>query len=279
MKLLLVPPRQGALWVRQGFRVFIKQPMAFAGLFATFLFAVFALTLLPVIGPLLLLALLPLGSLGFMVATKGSLDGSFPLPRAFIAPLRTGRPQVVALIKLGVIYAAATWAILALSDWIDGGALDALMEAQASGASSPDVVAAKLADSHLEAGVLLRFGLLGLLSVPFWHAPALVHWGRLGAAKSLFFSTVACWRNKGAFLVYSLAWLGVFILFALVANLVLGLIGRAQLVPFVAMPASLIFSTVFYASLWFTFSDCFAPREPTPDDGPPSSTEPRKELP
>ncbi len=280
MKLLLVPPRQGALWVRQGFRVFIKQPMAFAGLFATFLFAVFALTLLPVIGPLLLLALLPLGSLGFMVATQGSLDGRFPLPRAFIAPLRTGRPQVVALIKLGVIYAASTWAILAVSDWIDGGALDALMEAQARGGSSPDVVAAKLSDSRLEAGVLLRFGLLALLSVPFWHAPALVHWGRLGTAKALFFSTVAVWRNKGAFIVYSLAWLGVFILFALVANLVLGLIGRAQLVPFVAMPASLIFSTVFYASLWFTFSDCFAAREPTDDaGGPPISTEPQKELP
>ena len=284
MKLQLVPPRQGALWVRQGFRVFLRQPLAFAGLFATFLFAVFALTLLPVVGPLLLLALLPLGSLGFMVATQGSLDGRFPLPRAFLAPLRTGRPQLLSLVKLGLIYAASTWAILALSDWIDGGALDALMEAQASGKRSPEAVAAKLSDSRLEAGVLMRFGLLGLLSVPFWHAPALVHWGRLGAAKSLFFSTVAIWRNKGAFTVYSLAWLGVFILFALAANLLLGLIGRAQLVPFIAMPASLIFSTVFYASLWFTFSDCFAPREPAEpaepaDTDSSSSTETPKELP
>jgi hypothetical protein len=262
MRLQLVPARQGAQWVRQGFAVFLKQPMGFAGLFATFLFAVFALTLLPVVGPLLLLALLPLGSLGFMVATQSALDGRFPLPRAFIAPLRTGRAQLTALVKLGLIYAAATWAILALSDWIDGGALDALMEAQASSNSSADVVAAKLADPRLETGVLLRFGLLGLLSVPFWHAPALVHWGRQTAAKSLFFSTVACWRNKGAFIVYSLTWLGVFLLFALLANLVLGLIGRAQLVPFVAMPASLIFSTVFYASLYFTFADCFAPPPP-----------------
>ena len=177
MKLQLVPPRQGALWVRQGFTVFVKQPMGFAGLFATFLFVVFALTLLPVVGPLLLLALLPLGSLGFMVATRSALEGRFPLPRAFIAPLRAGRAQLLAIVKLGLIYAAATWCILALSDWIDGGALDALMEAQASGTSSPDVMAAKLADPRLEAGVLLRFGLLGLLSVPFWHAPALVHWG------------------------------------------------------------------------------------------------------
>ena len=78
-----------------------------------------------------------------------------------------------------------------------------------------------------EAGLLLRFGLLGLLSVPFWHAPALVHWDAQGAAKSLFFSTIAVWRNKGAFIVYSLAWLGVFMLLRLVANLLLGAARRA----------------------------------------------------
>ncbi|HEX7435699.1 MAG TPA: hypothetical protein VF308_03250, partial [Caldimonas sp.] len=151
MKLQLVPARQGALWVRQGFAVFFRQPMGFAGLFAAFLFFVFALTLLPVVGPVLLLALLPLGSLGFMVATRHALEGRFPLPRAFIEPLRTGRPRLLSIVKLGLLYAAATWAILWLSDLIDGGALDALMEAQASGQVPPDVIAAKLADPRLEA--------------------------------------------------------------------------------------------------------------------------------
>ena len=271
MKLQLVRARQGALWVRQGFAVFIKQPLAFAGLFAAFLFGVFALTLLPVVGPMLLLALLPLGSLGFMIATRNALEGRFPLPRAFIAPLRAGRAQLLAIVQLGLIYAAATWGILTLSDWIDGGALDALMEAQTAAASSPEAVAERLADPRLELGVLLRFGLLGLLAVPFWHAPALVHWGGQGAGKALFFSTIACWRNKGAFVVYSLTWLGVFLLFALVANLIFAVFGRAQLVPFIAMPASLIFSTVFYASLYFTFIDCFAPA-PAEADGSDAGT-------
>ncbi len=259
MKLQLVPARQGALWVRQGFKIFLRQPMGFAALFAAFLGCIFVLTLLPVVGPLLLLALLPLGSLGFMIATRRVLDGRFPLPRAFIEPLRSGRPRLLAMLKLGLIYAAATWTILWFSDIIDGGALDALVEAQATSKSSPDVIAAKLADSRLEAGVLLRFALLGLLSVPFWHAPALVHWAGLGAGKALFFSSVACWRNKGAFIVYSLTWLGVLVLFAMVANLMFALFGRAQLVPFIALPASLLLSTVFYASLYFTFSACFTP--------------------
>ena len=267
MKLLLVSPRRGALWVRRGFQTFIRQPLGYAGLFATFLFGVFAFTLLPVVGPMLLLALLPVGSLGFMIATRSVLEGRFPLPRAFIAPLRAGRPRLIAMIQLGLLYAASTWLILAFSDWVDGGALDALMEAQAAGASKPDVIAVRLADPRLEAGVLLRFGLLGLLSVPFWHAPALVHWGAQSAGKALFFSTVACWRNKGAFAVYSLTWLGVFVLFALLANLAFAVFGRGQLVPLVALPASLIFSTVFYASLWFTFADCFD-AGPAPEAGP-----------
>ena len=73
-------------------------------------------------------------------------------------------------------------------------------------------------------------------------------------------------NNKGAFIVYSATWLAVLLLFALMANLLFGLIGRTQLVPFIAMPASMIFSTVFYASLYFTFAACFTAE---PDDAVP----------
>jgi hypothetical protein len=273
MKLQLVPARQGALWVRQGFAIFLRQPMGFAGLFASFLFGVFALMLVPFAGPALLLALLPLGSLGFMVATRRVLAGRFPLPHAFIEPLRAGRPRLMALVRLGIVYAAATWAILWLSDLFDGGALDALVEAQAN-SSSAETIASRLADPRLRFGVLLRFGLLGLLSIPFWHAPALVHWGGFPAAKSLFFSTMAVWRNKGAFVVYSLAWFGVLATFALLANLLFAVLGRPDLVPLVAMPASLVFSTVFYASLWFTFADCFRPDDSDAADRPTTLTTP-----
>ena len=47
------------------------------------------------------------------------------------------------------------------------------------------------------------------LSMLFWHAPALVYWQQIEPLKSLFFSFMACWQNKGAMLVYLLAWMGV----------------------------------------------------------------------
>lgn len=279
MRLLTVPARQGAQWLRAGAKVFTRQPLAFSGLFAAFLFAVFVLMLLPAVGALLALALLPLGTLGFMIATHTALQDRFPLPRVFIEPLRAGRARAVAMIELGAIYALASLAIIAISGWIDGGALEALMETLSDGQSTPEDVARRLADPRLETGMLLRLALTTALAVPFWHAPALVHWGGQGVAQSLFSSTVACWRNKGAFTVFALAWAGVLLGFALLANLVAALLGQPGLIALLAMPASLILSTMFYASLYFSFADCFELPGAPPAASPPTALAPPTDTP
>ena len=261
-KLTTVPARQGSVWARQGFRVFFKRPMVFAALFALFMFAVFVLALLPVVGPLLLLGLLPMVTLAFMLATKATLAGELPTPAALFRTLRMDGPRRIAMLKLGAIYALTTFAILALADLVDGGAFDALMDALPNVQTKPELVNAKLADPRLGQGLLLRSGLTALLSMPFWHAPALVYWGGQGCAQSLFSSTLACWRNKGAFTVYALTWTAVIMGFAVLANLLFLMIGQLRLIGVVAMPASLLFSTVFYASLYYTFADCFMQDDP-----------------
>jgi hypothetical protein len=261
MKLRTVPARQGALWVRQGFQVFFKQPMAFAALFAAFMFAVFVFALLPVVGTVLMLALLPLVSLGFMIASRMAMGGQFATPRVFIEPLRAPKPQVIAMVQLGLVYASATFVIMFLSDQVDGGAFDALMDAMPGAQSAPQVVAAKLVEPGLWFGLLLRLGLAGALSVPFWHAPALVYWDGHGCAKALFSSTIACWRNRGAFAVYSLGWFALIMAVGAGGSLIFGLLGQAQLFALAAVPMSLLLTTVFYASLYFTFADCFTTDE------------------
>jgi hypothetical protein len=262
MKLRLVPARQGALWVRRGFGVFFKRPLAFAALFSGFLFFGLLALLVPLVGPLLLLTSLPLVSLGFMVATQRALQDQFPGPGVFVAPLRVDRPHSLALLRMGLAYAVASVAIIWLSDVADGGKFDALQQSMAGGKEDAAAIAALLADPQLQLGLLLRFGLATLLSLPFWHAPALVHWGGQGVRKALFFSAVACWRNIGAFSVYGLAWGGALLSFGAVANLLAALLQQAQLIALAAVPAGLLFSTVFYASLYFTFTDCFAPDAP-----------------
>lgn len=278
MKLLTVPPGRGATWVKRGFRSFGRQPLGFSGLFAAFLFGIFVLTLVPAIGPLLLLAVLPLGSLGFMIATRNTLNGRFPLPSAFLEPLRAGRERALAMLKLGLIYASISLLIIWISDRVDGGALEKLMEVLGSGRSDARQVAEAVGDPRLQFGLIVRFGLAALLAVPFWHAPALVHWDKQGIAQSLFSSTVACWRNKGAFITFALVWAGIVLGFALAANLLGHALGIPQFVALLAMPASLLFSTAFYTSLYYTFADCF-------DDGsglstaPPTTTTPETPTP
>jgi hypothetical protein len=262
MRLQTVPASRGALWVRLGFRAFFQRPMAFAALFAAFMFAVFVSRLLPFIGSLVLLALLPLVTIGFMIATRVTVEGGFPTPRVFIDPLRGPRPRVVAMWQLGVIYAIATFFLMWLIDVIDGGAFDALMDSLPAAQSSPDAVAEKIVAPGLLFGMLLRFGLAGLLSIPFWHAPALVYWGGHGCAQSLFSSTIACWRNRGAFFVYSLTWFALIMSFVMVSSLVFAVLGQPQMFAVAAVPISLFFTTVFYVSLYFTFSDSFVASNP-----------------
>jgi hypothetical protein len=266
MKLQLVPARQGALWVRRGFGVFFTRPLAFAALFTGFLFFGLLAMLVPLVGPLLLLASLPLVSLGFMLATQRALQGQLPGPGVFVAPLRVDRPRSLALLRMGLAYAAASVAIIWLSDFADGGKFDALQQAMTGGKEDAAAIAALLADPQMQFGLLLRFGLASLLSLPFWHAPALVHWGGQSVGKALFFSTMACWRNIGAFTVYGLAWAGVILLFGALANVLAALLQQPQLIALAAVPAGLLFSTVFYVSLYFTFSDCFAPETAAPPD-------------
>jgi len=264
MRLKTVPARQGAVWVRQGFRAFFQRPMAFAALFAAFMFVVFVLALLPYIGSLLLLALLPLVSLAFMLATRVAIGGGLPTPQVFIAPLRAEAPRVRSMLWLGLTYAVATFVVIWLSESVDGGAFEALMNALPAAQTAPDTVAEKLAAPGLAWGLILRFGLAGLLSVPFWHAPALVFWDGQRCPQALFSSTLACWRNRGAFVVYSLTWFALIVTFGLVGSMLFAAIGSPQLFAVAGVPISLLITTVFYTSLYFTFADCFSADEPTP---------------
>jgi hypothetical protein len=260
VKLQLVPSRRGLVWVRKAFQIFARQPLGFAALFAASLFVFLLLGLIPFVGTILLLVLPPVGSLLFMIASKLATEGKAPIPAAIAELAGAGRPRLVALLKLGIAYAAATFFVFWLAGVLDGGALEAFLESLSDAKTTSESAAAHVGDPRLQLGLLLRLAFATALSIPFWHAPALVYWGDLGWAKSLFFSSVALWRNKGAFALYGLGWLALWLVLLAVVSLGVGLFG-AQRFTLVATPLTLIFSTVFYASLWFTFADCFAPAD------------------
>ena len=95
------------------------------------------------------------------------------------------------------------------------------------------------------------------LSLMFWHAPALVHWHQVAAAKSVFFSLVACLRNFWAFTVFGLLWLLILLFAILVISLFAALIGKPQVAGVTLLPVSMMIAAMFFTSTYFTFRDCF----------------------
>lgn len=259
MTLLLksVPASRGPRWIADALRLFARRPLAFTMMFAAFMFAALLSSLLPYVGGVLQMMALPLLSLGFMVASQSALLNGPVHPSQFIEPLQPDPVRRRALLTLCVIYGVSAVAILLLCDTLSDNAMGRLMTLSAKGESAQPEIDAVLAEPGLAMVTLLLVTLGTLLSVPFWHAPALVHWGGQSVGQALFSSTLAVWRSKGAFFTYALAWTGLVFGFAVLASLVFGLLGLRQLASLAAVPAGLLFSTVFYVSLLFTFNDSF----------------------
>jgi len=250
-------PSEGVQWTRDAFRLFLRRPLPFTAMFVAFLLVALVATIVPVVGGVVMLMSLPLLSLGFMLGSRAARNDLPVHPGLFIEPLRGERARRNALLSLCAAYALCTVLIMTLSEWVDGGAFDRLQVLMAKGDEARAEMEAVLADPRLMWGLVTRFGLAACLSVPFWHAPALVFWQRQGVGQALFSSTLAVWRCKGAFLMYSLAWVGVIAIFGALVGLLFSLFDARQLAGVIAMPAGLMFSTVFYVSLLATYEGCF----------------------
>ncbi len=257
LRLQSVPARQGIAWVREGFRVFLRHPMAFSLLYSGFLLAALIANFIPLIGSIAMLMGVPVLGLAFMRATQASLQGGVVPWPALAEPLGARSPRRKPLLILCAIYAATMIALMAVMLFVAGDALRHWQELFLSGKATPEQIEAAQANPRLRNGLWLFFVGSALVAVPFWHAPALVQWCNQGVAQALFSSTLACWRNKGAFFTYGLAWLAVSMVFGIVLDLVFTLLGMPQMVFVAAMPATLMFITAFYTSLYFTFVDSF----------------------
>lgn len=262
MKLILksVQARQGLGWVVQGLKIFGRQPLGLTGLFGTFLFFALVSMLLPLIGGVLVLSAVPLLGLVMMMGTAAAVRGQVVSPALYLAPFKTDLTRRKRLFTLCAAYGVSSLLILVLADQIDSGRLNELQELMASGGNdeaSRAELRALMEDPALLGGLYTRLGLTVLLSIPFWHAPALVWWGQQGVAQALFSSTLAIWRSKGAFVTYAAAWLALLAASGMTLGLLLQALGLANLLGALALPLGMTLSVVFYASLYFMFVQSF----------------------
>jgi len=262
MKLNIVPPRTGLVWVRQGIRTFWKQPLAMSGLFFLFMAWVSVASMIPLVGNVLALVLLPAMTMGLMAATAVAEQGQFPMPGILLVAFRSGQAGVKDMLVLGGLYAFGFIAVMGISTAVDGGLFAGVYLMGAP--ITPD----KVNNPAFQNAMWLAMALYIPLSMMFWHAPALLHWHGVPPVKSLFFSLVACWRNLGAFSVYTLAWMGVFLSAGMVMLFAISLIGEQSLAETVITPVALLMAAMFFTSVYFSVRDCFGEMVPAPAPPP-----------
>ncbi len=239
-----LPAARGFSWLIEGFALFRRNPPLLSLLTLGYLLIVLSLGQIQPVGPFLLPLLLP--AMTALVA-GGCRAVDLGLPRQ---TLTSGLAQQRGpLLRLGILHLAATLAVLAIDLMLEGGSWAGLD----LGMSQETVNLAHMLRLMLIASPLL---------LAFWFAPLLTAWDRVPAAKALFFSFVAAWRNWRAFLAYGLAvtLIGVFLpgLVLLLAGLLSATLGDILSMA-LRLLLILVFAPVLMVSIYLSYRDVFVP--------------------
>ncbi len=249
MQAATLPFSSGWSWIQDGFKLFRLQPMAmfFWSLMTGFLITVSYL--IPLFGQMALIASTPLLTFITLSACRNIGAGRPMLLSMWLEPLSDINTRK-RLFALGLAYLAFCLAggFLATLPFMDS--LLSAIDAEGS-IDEPALLAAMR-------GPFVTFGVLYILiSALFWHAPALIGWHRIKMSQALFFSMVACWRNKWPFLVYGVSWAAIFFSVQMAGSF-LSLLGISPgMVQIILTPVNIVVAAVLYCSFYPAYVSVF----------------------
>ncbi|NLC37513.1 MAG: hypothetical protein GX772_13960 [Alcaligenaceae bacterium] len=253
MQAAILPIHAGWFWIQQGYRICRQQPLAMffwsmtLGLLITFSY------LIPLFGQMALIIATP--SLTFMTlsACRRIEAGEAMQFGMWTQPLRD--PSVrKRLIVLGITYLGCSIAAGVVATLPYLGSLTAAIEGQAQ--------VDELALLQAMRAPLLTFGLFYILiSMLFWHAPALIGWHGVPMKRALFYSMVACWRNKWAFMLYGISWGAIFLGVQFASSFLIALGLSAPVMQLLLTPLNIAIAAVLYASFYPAYISVFRPEE------------------
>lgn len=249
MQAAILPINAGWFWIQQGYRICRAQPLAMFFWSMTLSVLISFSYLIPLFGQMALIIATP--SLTFMTLSAcHRIDSGQTMQLGMWTQPLKDRATRKRLMVLGLAYLACciVGALLATLPFLDS--LTAAIDVQ----NEIDEAALMRAMR----GPLLTFGIFYLLiSMLFWHAPALIGWHSVPLGQSLFYSMVACWRNKWAFLLYGLSWAGIFFAVQIIGSLLAMLGLSVALVQFLMMPVNVAVAAVLYASFYPAYVSVF----------------------
>lgn len=315
MQALKLKPSYGWTWIGSGWRLFRRQPLAFLALLFFYWLLLLSASavigwfarglglLLPFApadviaasGSVLVAMFTPALTVGFLQACRATEAGQPVHPLLLFAPLRSGKKTLRSLLMLGAIQTLALVCIVFLTSGLDTSspagpaASTSPSQSKASDTAAPraaDPKAAPAASAPLSQaeqaairGEAVARAIQGLAYLPvallMWYAPMLATWHRLPAGKALFFSIVAVWRNLGAFFVYGVGWLAIWMSGSFAIVMISSLVGIANLGAVLALPLVVLILTWMYCSVYPSYATVFVDESAAPDPATPRAGQPR----
>jgi hypothetical protein len=212
----------GWAWLKQGAGMFRKQP---AGL-TTLLFADILISVLvgviPFIGPMVAIVLVPCFSLAFMQACLLIDQNQRVTPDILLTGFR--QPAVKTLLKVGLVYLAVFFVLaMVLRFAVDP---DILKQAE-SGANPADIQRVNGGDML---GLLAVFLLQAIAVLTLSFTAPLTYWQKMETGKAVFYSFFAVLRAGRAFCVLLISWFAILFGLCIVIAMLLGQSGAARIV-------------------------------------------------
>ncbi|MER1968088.1 BPSS1780 family membrane protein [Castellaniella sp. GW247-6E4] len=252
MQAAILPVSAGWSWIAQGYDLFRRQPLAMFFWSVLTSFIIMLASAIPLLGQLALIAFTPLLTFLTLCACRNIDRGVRMLPGMWLQPLQA--PGVSGrLTRLGLAYLAGSLAAALIATLPFVSTLAGAIDDQ--GQINYAAMAAAMR------GPLVVFGVLYLLlSALFWHAPALIGWHRVPLARALFYSMVACWRNKWGFLLYAASWVGLFYGLQAIVDMLVAAGVSTGLLQWILVPANILVAAVLYCSFYPAYVMIFESR-------------------
>jgi len=251
MQAAKLPASAGWHWASKGLAIFLYKPAP-----------IFAWAMTVMLGLMLAVSLPPIGPLAFIVLFPAISFLSFMVCRTAIGSQTVTSQTWLKILQRQGLFRQLFWMGVWYAIWNVCAALGVLLPALAD--LPEETIDAMLSQQNVQPLLdVLRTPLIMLVvvnvlvSALFWYAPALVGFCGLSAGRAVFYSAVACWRNKGAFLVYGLLFAALYWAVYQIMMLLLAMGVSPSLLNMVQIPVHVAIASVLYCSMLPCFADVF----------------------
>lgn len=202
MEIRKLEAARGWTWIKQGYQLLMRNPLLSISSAILSVLAVFVALMVPAIGALLAVALMPIMLAGFMNICRALEENEKVLPAMMLAGFKKHTSSLVALgafLMLGMLFASTVMVT------VGGESFAALMDKMHTAQDSQLLMQAIASgDSRVSLAVLIGLTLMLALIVAWQYAPILVFFSGISPWLALRASFAGTLRNIIPYTIYSL---------------------------------------------------------------------------